>query len=197
MKCCYGNSLWHFQLGQKDVARPCQGQTAKGARADHFQLSLFQRKKIKIIYQTFNFDSSNPDSQLWLQSYASVIILWNLCISIYQFMNFNFTVVRSMSNAKPSHRVYHNPLQWNFWSRWCNISACNSSEFPHGFPDFRILYIITFLPPIFVISIFCNLIYFRLQFSRFPYSATYHVIFVCRLPGFHKLQLVRFLPVFF
>ena len=136
-------------------------------------------------------------SQLWLQSYASVIILWNLCISIYQFMNFNFTVVRSMSNAKPSHRVYHNPLQWNFWSRWCNISACNSSEFPHGFPDFHILYIIIFLPPILVISIFCNLSYFRLQFSRFPYSATYHVIFVCRLPGFHLLQLVRFLPVIF
>ena len=120
-------------------------------------------------------------------------------------MNFNFTVVRSMSNAKPSHRVYHNPLQWNFWSRWCNISACNSSEFPHGFPDFHILYIITFLPPIFVISIFCNLLYFRLQFSRFPYSATYHVIFVCRLPGctsckisacnfldFHTVNLKRF-----
>ena len=102
-----------------------------------------------------------------------------------------------MLTAKPSHCAYHNPLQWNLWSRWCNISACNS-------PDFHMVFVISifckllyFCHHFFVISIFCNLLFFRLQFSRFPYSATYQVIFVCSLPGFQNLQHIRFLPVFF
>ena len=177
-----------------------------------FNSVFFTERKIKIIYQTFNFNSSNPQSivitKLRLCHYPVKPVYFNLSVHEFQFHSCSFNVECKTKSPRLSQStpmellvkmVQHFRLQLFRISTWFSwfpysvhyyISATNIC-------GFHILQLIIFPPAVFKISIFCDLsCHIRLQTSRFPQTTTCKIS-ACNFLDFHAVNLKRFPPAVF
>ena len=166
-----GKKMWQVATGKARLQRVLEQII--------FNSVFFTEKKIKIIYQTFNFNSSNPQSivitKLRLCHYPVKPVY--LSVHEFQFHSCSFNVECKTKSPRLSQStpmellvkmVQHFRLQLFRISTWFSwfpysvhyyISATNIC-------DFHILQLIIFPPAVFKISIFCNLsCHIRLQSS--------------------------------
>ena len=103
-----------------------------------FNSVFFTEKKLKIIYRTFNFNSTNPRSivikKLSLCHYPMKLVYFNLSVHRFQFHSCSLNVDCKTKPLRLSQPTPMEPLV-----KMVQHFRLQLSRFPHGFRNFHIL----------------------------------------------------------